>query len=128
MLAGYHFLVMFKRTHAVAVCAMLGGSCGICDEALGFFANKRVRIVMDEDEPKPVPGHPEKPPIYPGREAAARWTAQLVEAGAAVETFSLAGLTRRDGKRVKDLNDLALVDEAAWLDAELREMFFDFDF
>ena len=83
---------------------------------------------MDEDTPRPVPGHPEKPPIFPGKEAAARWTAQLTDVGAAVETFSLAGLVRKDGERVKDLNDLALVDEAAWLDPELRAAFFDFDF
>lgn len=128
MLAGFHFLTLFHRLDHVAVCAMLGASCAICDEALPFFRQKRVRIFMDEDEPKPVPGHPEKPPIYPGREAAARWTEQLIEAGAAVETFSLEGLMKRDGSRVKDLNDLAMVDEAAWLDAELREAYFDWDF
>lgn len=128
MLAGYHFLARFGRLRQVAICAMLGGSCSICDEALPFFERKRVRIMMDEDTPKPVRGHPEKPPIYPGREAAARWTAQLVTAGAAVETFSLAGLTKRTGEPVKDLNDLAMVDEGAWIDEELREAFFDFDF
>jgi hypothetical protein len=122
MLAGYHFLVRFNRLQHVAVCAMLGASMRICDSALPLFRRKRVRIVMDEDEPKDDRG------IRPGCEAAARWTGQLSAAGAAVETFSLAGLVRKDGQPVKDLNDLALVDEAAWLDPELRQLFFDFDF
>ncbi|MEQ1861456.1 MAG: CHC2 zinc finger domain-containing protein [Chthoniobacteraceae bacterium] len=128
MLAGYHFLAKFERLHAVAVVAMLGASCAICAEALPFFERKRVRIMMDEDEERPKPGKPGVL-ISPGREAAARWTAQLTEAGAAVETFSLAGLVKRDLKtKVKDLNDLAEVDEAAWLDDELRAAFYDFDF
>lgn len=122
MLAAYHFLALFGRLEEVAVCAMLGASMRIAEDALGFFTRKRVRVVMDDDEPKGERG------IRPGCEAAARWTAQLAGAGAAVETFSLAGLRRRDGERVKDLNDLAVVDEAAWLDAELREAFVDFDF
>lgn len=122
MLAAYHFLAMFRRLHAVAVVSMLGASMRIAADALPHFNRKRVRIVMDEDEPKDERG------IRPGCEAAARWTAQLASAGAAVETFSLAGLTTKDGAKVKDLNDLAEVDEAAWLDPELRAAFFDFDF
>jgi hypothetical protein len=122
MLACYHFLHAFRRLAAVAVCGILGGSVRIAEDALPYFAGARVRIMMDEDEPK----GPRK--IVPGREAAARWTAQLIEAGAAVETFSLAGLVKKDGSKVKDVNDLAEVDEAAWLDPELREAFFDFDF
>lgn len=128
MLAAYHFLTFFHRLEAVAVCAMLGGSCAICDEALPYFRRKRVRIIMDEDTPRPVPNRPEKPPIFPGLEAAARWTEQLVSVGAVVETFSLAGLTKKDGRTVKDLNDLAMVEEGAWADGELREAFFDFNF
>lgn len=122
MLAAYHFLEMFRRLHKVAVCSMLGASMRIAEDALGFFARKRVRIIMDEDEPKDARG------IRPGCEAAARWTGQLIGAGAAVETFSLAGLLKKDGSAVKDLNDLAVVDEAAWIDGELRAAFFDFDF
>ena len=114
-LAAYHFLEKFGRLREVAVCAMLGASCAIAAGALGHFARRRVRIIMDEDAA--------------GREAAARWTAQLVEAGAAVEAFSLAGITRRDGAAVKDLNDLALAEDGAWWrDPELRAAFFDFDF
>jgi hypothetical protein len=122
MLACYHFLAGFRRLEAVAVCAILGGSARIGAEALPHFVGARMRIMMDEDEPK----GPRK--IIPGCESAARWTAQLIEAGAAVETFSLAGLVKKDGAKVKDVNDLAEVDEAAWLDPELRQAFFDFDF
>ncbi len=122
MLAAYHFLALFHRLPQVAVCAMLGASMRIAEDALAHFKRKRVRIVMDEDEPKDERG------IRPGYEAAARWTEQLTGAGAAVEAFSLAGLLTKAGEKVKDLNDLAMVDEGAWLDPELRAAFFDFDF
>jgi hypothetical protein len=122
MLAAFHFLARFGRLDRVAVVAMLGASMRIAEDALGFFARKRVRIIMDEDEPKGERG------LRPGLEAAARWTGQLAGAGAAVETFSLAGLLRKDGGAVKDLNDLADADEAAWSDPELRAAFWDFDF
>lgn len=128
MLAAFHFLVKFERVQAVAVTAVLGASCAIGDEALPFFARKRVRIIMDEDEWKTVKSAGGERKMKPGLEAAARWTGQLTEAGAAVETFSLHGLKKKDGSKVKDLNDLAMVDEAAWLDDELRAAFFDFDF
>lgn len=122
MLAAYHFLALFHQLPRVAVCAMLGASMRIAEVALPHFKRKRVRIVMDEDEPRDERG------VRPGREAAARWTEQLSGAGAAVETFSLAGLFTKTGAKVKDLNDLAMVDEGAWTDPELREAFFDFDF
>lgn len=122
MLAAYHFLEQFRRLRHVAVVAMLGASNRISSEALRYFVRKRVRIIMDEDEPKDDRG------IRPGCEAAARWTEQLVDAGAAVETFSLAGLVKGDGSKVKDLNDLVMVDEAAWINDDLRPAFFDFDF
>lgn len=122
MLAAYHFLLRFGRLRDVAVVAMLGASNRIAEDALDFFRRKRVRIIMDEDEPKG------ERRVRPGAEAAARWTEQLTKAGAAVETFSLAGLTRRDGRAVKDLNDLALADESVWTADDLREAFFDFDF
>lgn len=122
MLAAYHFLALFRRLEHVAVCAMLGASMRIAEDALAHFKRKRVRIVMDEDEPKDERG------VRPGYEAAARWQEQLSEAGAAVECFSLAGLKTKAGAKVKDLNDLAMVDEGEWLDPELRAAFFDFDF
>lgn len=145
-LAAYHFLTMFKQLHRVAVTIMLGASSGICDEALSFFKGKRVRILMQEDEPKEIAkcktknanceedgaSRDEVKPkrfIYPGKEAAARWSGQLSEAGAAVETFSLADLMRRDGKKVKDVNDLALMEECVWMmEPELKSAFVNFEF
>lgn len=122
LLAAHHFLGRFGRLHAVAVIAMLGASMRIAADALPLFERKRVRIMMDADQPKVDGG------VRPGCEAAVRWSGQLTGAGAAVEVFSLDGLLKKDGTRVKDLNDLAAVDEAAWLDPELRAAFFDFDF
>lgn len=128
MLAAYHFLALFRRLEKVAVCAILGGSNSIADDARPFFRGKRVRIIMDEDEWKTLKTTKGERKIKPGCEAAARWTEELSDAGAAVETFSLAGLLTKAGAKVKDLNDLAMVDEGAWLDPELRAAFFDFDF
>lgn len=128
MLAAFYFLAGWGRLDQVAVVAMLGASNRIAEEALPFFWRKRVRIFMDADEPKFFKDQPERPPVFPGLEAAARWSEQLTGAGAVVETFSLEGLTRRDGARVKDLNDLAMVDDAVRATGELREAFFDFDF
>lgn len=128
MLAAFHFLEGWGRLGEVAVVAMLGASNRISAEALPLFRRKRVRIFMDADEAKVFPDEPDRPPVFPGLEAAARWSEQLTEAGAAVETFSLEGLTRRDGARVKDLNDLAMVDDKVRTTGELREAFFDFDF
>ncbi len=122
MLAAYHFLWLFGRLDAVAVVAMLGASNRIAEGALKFFARRRVRIIMDEDEAKGERG------IRAGAEAAARWTEQLTGAGAAVETFSLEGLTRRNGAAVKDLNDLADAERSVWMAPDVREAFFDFDF
>ena len=101
LLAAYHFLHGFGMLKEVAVVAMLGASNRIREEALPFFEGKRVRIMMDADAVR-------EDGSTPGREAAARWTSQLLSYGAVVETFSLAGLTRLDGEPVKDVNDLAL--------------------
>jgi len=121
MLAAYHFLELFRRRGSVAVCAMLGASMRIRSDALPLFRRRRVRIIMDEDEP-------DERGARPGYDAAARWTEQLCSVGAAVESFSLRDLVRKDGKKVKDLNDLAEVDEAAWLDPELSSAFINFEF
>lgn len=125
MLAAFHFLSGFGLLGKVAVCAMLGASCAIAEEALKFFARKRVRLMMHADPA--------------GLESAGRWTNQLTEVGAAVESFSLEGLVRpasakgsgaseREMVPVSDLNDLALCDESAWLEPDLRAAFFEWDF
>jgi hypothetical protein len=114
MLAALDFVVRFGAAGRVGVVGMLGASMRIAESALPHFAGTRVRIMMDEDQA--------------GTEAAARWTEQLTEAGAAVETFSLADLLKADGSPVKDVNDLAYCAEDVWLDPELRGAFVRFDF
>lgn len=90
----------------------------------------------------------------PGMEAAARWSAQLTEVGAAVETFCVGpryepediaawgrremdgaavriltpGLVMPDGSPVKDLNDLAKCSEQVTTSADVREAFTCWDF
>lgn len=133
MLAGYHFLQGFARMNAVAVVGMLGASNRIAEDALPFFRGKRVRIMMDADEEKEVKsrrknGEVKVKLMRPGMEAARRWQGQLTAAGAAVESYSLYGLTMVDGRPVKDLNDLARCSAEVVGSDEVMEAFFDFDF
>ena len=133
MLAAYHFLWGFQRLKHVAVVSMLGATARIGDEALPFFKGKRVRICIDADavqEKKTVDakGVEHVKRTRPGYDAAARWTEQLTQAGAAVQGFDLSGLVRADGKAVKDLNDLALCNAATLEDEEIREAFIKWEF
>lgn len=131
LLAGYHFLRRWNREKKVAVVCMLGASNRMAEDALPFFAGCRVRIMVDADVPKDSPDKGKRKLV--GAEAALRWTEQLTEAGAAVETFYvgdlyepesvarwhrgeitaaeveviLAGYVGKDGSKVKDVNDLA---------------------
>lgn len=123
MLAAYHFLWGFEMLRHVAVVCMLGAANRIADEALPHFHGTRVRIIMDEDTEKKIKTADGERMIKAGAEAAARWTQQLTMAGAAVEVFSLRGLTRADGQAVKDLNDLALCNGDVVGSDEIREAF-----
>lgn len=124
LLAAYHFLHCHGQLKRVAVVAMLGASNKIVEDALPHFEGKRVRIMMDVDEPKQV-GQKMKIPSW---EAATRWQRQLTESGAAVESFSLADLVTASGEPVKDLNDLALCNGDVLDDPGIREAFFQWDF
>ncbi len=79
---------------------MLGASLSILDDALPYFAGKRVRIFPDNDQE--------------GQDAGAKWAAQLLSAGADVDGFSFAGLLQANGAPVKDLNDFAHVGVDQW--------------
>lgn len=131
-LAAYHFLHAFGQLTRVAVVIMLGGGNRIAEEALGYFAGKRVRIMMDADEIKEQQiqraGKTHTRRSRAGFDAALRWQTQLIEAGAAVENFDLTGLMRADGKNVKDLNDLALANAATLEDSDIQEAFYDWSF
>jgi hypothetical protein len=84
----------------VAAVCLSGATLRIPDETLPFFAGKRVRIFVDDDQA--------------GYGAGARWWEQLEAAGARVDGFSFEGLVRTDGQPVGDLNNLLEVDYDCW--------------
>jgi len=152
MLAGYHFLKMWKMTSQVAVVCMLGASNRIREDALEHFKGCRVRIMVDADVPKDSDTKGKRKLV--GAEAALRWTNQLTEVGAAVETFyvgdlydaqsvqawhngeitasevkvEMEGYTKRDGEKVKDLNDLALCSDDVLSSDDVRQAMTVWDF
>jgi hypothetical protein len=88
LLAAFHFIIEQGRLSDCAPVAMLGAGMTIHPLALPLFAGKRVRIFPHSDAS--------------GSKAEARWTKQLMEAGATVD--SLRFETERGP--VKDLNEL----------------------
>lgn len=84
----------------VAPVCLSGAGQRIADEALPLFAGKRVRIFADDDQA--------------GYGAAETWGTRLRAVGTRVDAFSFRGLTRSDGGRVKDLNDLLRADYDCW--------------
>lgn len=152
MLAGYHFLRLHKMLGKVAVVCMLGAGNAIREDALPLFTGCRVRIMVDADVPKDDAVKTKRK--MAGQEAAARWSAQLSEAGAAVETFCVGdtydrahvvewhegeraaadiakvneGWKLKDGKPVKDLNDVALCDDEVIWSQDMREAMRAWDF
>lgn len=94
-LAAFHFAWCESRENEIAPVAMLGASNSIPTEALSFFKRKRVRIFPHLD--------------VAGQKAAERWTLQLEGVGAIVDCFDFSKIFRTDGKPVKDLNDLVLL-------------------
>lgn len=126
-----HDLIMRHRMHeTVAVVCMLGAGNRMREDALEFFAGCRVRIMVDADALKDDENAAKRK--VPGMQAALRWQNQLQAAGAAVECFFVGpiyepddlaawhagtmkaaevrviepGLKDRDGKAIKDVNDL----------------------
>lgn len=152
MLAAYHFLRRHGMLGRVAVVCMLGASNRMREDALPFFAGKRVRIMVDADPLKDDPDAKKRK--VPGIEAAARWGQQLNAAGAVVETFCVGpvyerqslrgwsrgevpaaevvvevpGLLMPDGKAVKDLNDLAKCGPEVLRDENVVQAFRHWDF
>jgi len=97
-LAAYHFLRREGRVDQVAPVCLTGASMEIHPEALPGFRGKTTRIMAHNDPA--------------GQRAAERWTRQLQGVAHRIEVFDLKGLVCADGRPVKDLNDLCLVDPA----------------
>lgn len=93
-----------KRDVQCSPVAMLGAAQRIHEDALPFFAGKRVRIFAHTDEE--------------GRAAAERWARQLEPVGADVDAFDFAGLQQVNGEPVKDLNDALGMDPSTFAQAE----------
>ena len=106
LLAALHLAWCAGVEGQVAPVAILGASNAIPDDALRYFAGKRVRIFQHDDAA--------------GRDAGALWAAQLIAAGVDVDGYSFAELSRADGHTVKDLNDFAHVHPDQW--EEQREI------
>ena len=105
LLAAFSLIFEELAEETVQAVAMLGAGGAIPEEALPHFrAIPEVLITPDLDRA--------------GAAAALRWEQQLLDAGVAASCLDLSGLFRRDGRPVKDLNDLCRM-EAAEL-AKLR--------
>ena len=100
LLVAFHLVWCTGVQSQVAPVAILGAANDIPNEALRYFAERRVRILPHDDRD--------------GRDAEAGWAAQLLAAGADVDGFSFAGLLRVDDKPIKDLNDFAHVHPDQW--------------
>jgi hypothetical protein len=90
----------------VGVVAMLSASPKICEEALGLFKDKRVRLFPHVDRA--------------GVESALRWCAQLKAAGATYDLFDLHSYKTSTGESVNDLCDLSKISADAF--EEYREL------
>ena len=99
LLAAMHFLES-HQVHDVLPIAMLGrqaGATSIHPEALALLRDRRVRI------------YPHNDPDGGGMSCAHRWAEQLHQHGCNLDFFSFGGLSRLDGKPVKDLNDCTAI-------------------
>ena len=126
MLAAYHFLWGLNLLDRVGVVCVLGASNRIADRALKCFKGLRVRICMDADEGRVNERTGKR--IRPGSLAASRWQDQLTEAGAAVEVFSLEGIRKTSGEKVKDLNDLVHCSARMMEEERVWDLFLSWDF
>ncbi len=91
-----YFAALHFSLHGTADClpiAFLGaGTAGaIHPEALALLRGKRVRFYPHADKS--------------GSDAAEKWAAQLRAIGGVLDRFEFAGLCKRDGSPLKDLND-----------------------
>ena len=98
LLAGFQVMIEAGFLSIATVMCLPSSSLSISDELLPLFKGKRVRLFPHVDKKEA------------GMRAALKWHLQLSEAGAIVDAFDLSGLLCADGKPVKDLNDVCLMD------------------
>jgi hypothetical protein len=99
LLAAYHFALEEGGIGLTwQPVAMLGAGARLHPDALALLRKKRVKIIPHADKA--------------GLEGAHHWARVLSEAGCAVGLFDLDGLRKKDGSRVKDLNDCTDLDDA----------------
>lgn len=107
-LAAFAVIQSEGRGADVAPVACLGASVRLAPDVATCFAQKRVRIIGQEDDA--------------GRRAVREWAAALVAAGAHVDAFTLAGITDDAGQQIKDLGDVFAKASAASLKANPQIM------
>lgn len=108
--------VFLSSRQSLAVVNGIGFACvtgahqELHHDSLVHFKGRRVRIVPDNDE------------TGTGLTGAEKWARQLSAAGATVELFDLAGLTKADGTPAKDLNDVTVyAQDDGWTEPALPE-------
>jgi hypothetical protein len=98
-ISAFHHALVDGFQETLGVICMPSSNADFRPEDLEFVAGKRIRIFPHCDKA--------------GFNAALRWINQL-KGTASVTWFDFDGLTRTDGKPVRDLNDLASVDYDSW--------------
>jgi hypothetical protein len=116
---GPDFLSVFEFAMRQGVADLVAPVCkasasgDIDSYALRYFTEKRVRIFVHDDDA--------------GYKAAAKWTRQLRTVNAKVDGYRFDGLTKADGKRVEDLNDLLFLSDECYREhAHITEAMMDF--
>ena len=100
LLGAFHLAWCAGVEERIAAVAMMGASNRIPEDALRYFADKRVRIFPHRDKA--------------GSDAGKLWAWQLIAAGVKADGFSFTGLMRADGVPIQDLNDFAHVHPDQW--------------
>ena len=98
--SAFHHALASGAEERIAPVCIVGASLSIPAECLPAFAGKRIRIFINNDAE--------------GYAAAQTWAGQLRGIASRVDGFTFDGLTRTDGKPVKDLCDLASIDADSW--------------
>ena len=101
LLAAFEFIRREKRQDDAHAVGILGAGARIHSSLCQQFTGKVIRIIQHADEA--------------GHKAAQEWGDQLLPFAAYVEILDFGHLLRRDGYKVKDLNDALLVDEADYI-------------